>query len=76
MLFNLIQIQRGKETIMMTDSRKLVNARMKELRVSHRTKNIKYVMREADTNVKYEKPPHDGSYVGGDYPTTPARVRK
>jgi len=74
MLFNLIEIKAGKETVVMTDSRPKVNNRIKTLRASHRTKKIDYRMEEAEDNKKFQKKLHNPRIGGGDA-TTPRKVK-
>ncbi len=75
MLYHLIQIQKGKSTIVMTDSLPKVNDRKKTLSASLRGKSIRFKIESADEDAKkFKKKPHDGSYVGGDYASYPRKV--
>jgi ribosome assembly protein YihI (activator of Der GTPase) len=72
MLYNLIKTCRGKETVVMTDSRKNVNSRLKTLRKSHRGQHsgmrgpqkISFRVEESGGNVKYKKKPHNPKISG------------
>jgi hypothetical protein len=63
MLYNLVQIRRGKRTVMMTDALTKVNDRLRTLRQGHRKgiKNqpVSYVVEKAATTEKFRKKPHN-----------------
>lgn len=73
-LYDLIQVQKGKETVMMTDSLSKVSNRMRTLRTSHKGKNIVYVIRPS-TGEKYRRPAAPGGYQSGDYAINPPRIK-
>lgn len=66
MLYNLIKKYRGKTEIVMTDSKKKVDARKITLSTSQKGKQITYTIEPTDSNVKYNKKPHDPRVGGGD----------
>jgi hypothetical protein len=72
-LFDLIQKQKGKETVMMTDSLPKVNNRIRTLRTSHKGKNIEYVVRQS-TSEKYRRPAAPGGYQSGSYGISPRKI--
>lgn len=74
MLFNLIETKRGKDTVIMTDQLKVVNKRKATLIASLRGKNIQFKVVPADTNVKFSRKPHDGSWREGKS-ATPKRIK-
>lgn len=75
MLYNLIQMKNGKELVIMTDSMKKINNRIRILKVSHRkTSNVCYKVELSDINEKFKKRPHDPKVGGGDA-TTPRLVK-
>ena len=75
MLYNLIKTEKGKDSVVMTDQLPKVKNRMDTLRKSQRKKNILYkIVPTTETN-KFRQKPHDGSYVSGDYPTIPRRIK-
>jgi len=72
MLYNLVKIHRGKEIVFMTDERKLVAARKKQLENSQRggySSRIKYEIRPTDTNEKFKRKPENHCRGGGDRQT-------
>ena len=72
MMYDLIQTASGKSTVVMTDSRKNVNNRLKTLRASHRGKHtgmrgptkVSFRIQESDSNVKFKKQPHNPKMSG------------
>lgn len=80
MLFHLVRLFRGKETVMMTDTLPRVNARKKQLSSSQR-KGVRgqattYTVRPAAKDAeKYRKPSAD-MYLSGQPRVWPPRVPK
>jgi len=72
MLYNIIQTSRGKETVVMTDSLKKVNARIKTLRQSHRGQHcgmrgptkVSFRIEESESKDTYQKRPHNPKLSG------------
>ena len=72
MLYNIIRTCRGKDEVVMTDSRSKVNARLKTLRKSHRGKHtgmrgpakITFRIEESETSEKFSKKPHNPKIEG------------
>lgn len=65
MLYNLIEIRRGKQTLVMTDTLPKINRRKKQLTVSHKggmgmrgKSRVEYRVERSDAE-KFYKPPHD-----------------
>ena len=63
-MYNLIRTDRGKDTVLMTDSIKRVNARLKTLRAGSRksgrsSKNYTYRVESTEDTEKFKKKPHD-----------------
>lgn len=79
MLYDLIQIRRGKEIVVMTDEFAKVRSRMKTLRNSHRKgingEKVTYRIQETTTNEKFSRKPHDPR-IGCDDATYPPKIRK
>lgn len=78
MLYNLIQTRRGKQSIVMTDSRPRVQNRVKTLRKSLR-KGIKgdkvsFHIEPTEDTVKFQKAPHNPR-IGGCDVTFPRKVK-
>ena len=79
MLYQVVQIKGGKETVKMVDTRPVCNRRIEELRKSYRGNKghaIRFELREADSKDKFEAKPAPGGYQSGDYATYPVVVRK
>lgn len=57
MLYNLIQISQGKETIVMTDSLPKVNNRVKVLRSSKRFNTTYKIKKAEEKTEKFKQPP-------------------
>lgn len=77
MLYHLIQIRGGKETIFMTDQLPRVRNRRKQLRDSHRDRNWQFVIRPAKEDaVKYRRPPNMNFDPSGDADQRKYRARK
>lgn len=55
MLYQIIRIKSGRETVMMTDELSKVNSRLKLYRDSSRGKKTKYEVRKIETNEKYKR---------------------
>jgi len=72
MRYNIIQTSRGKETVIMTDSLKKVNARIKTLRKSHRGQHcglrgptkVSFRIEESESKDIYRKRPHTLKLAG------------
>ena len=65
-MFDLIKTYRGKQEIIMTDSRKNVMARMKKLKDSQMKMKVQYLIVPTDTSEKYKKKPENHKRGGGD----------
>jgi hypothetical protein len=77
MLYNLIQIKGGEETVFMIGELPKVRDRQKQLRQSQRGKKITYVIRPAEEgDEKYRKPPSMNFCPSGDADTRGYRDRK
>jgi hypothetical protein len=77
MLYNLIQVRGGKETLYMTNTLPKVRARMIQLRQSLRGKNLQFEIRKAEeTDEKYRKPPVMNFCPSGDAGTKKHFQRK
>ena len=79
MLYNLIQLRRGKETVMMTDTLPKVNDRMRELRSSQR-KGVKgdrvvYSVRSTDETNKFRRKSYSEAWRAGDYAIIPPVIK-
>ncbi len=72
MLYNLIQIRRGKSKVVMTDSLTKVRSRMKTLRQSQRTgikgERVKYETKPADESTEKFKEKPDTKWRRGQCP--------
>lgn len=78
MLYNLIQLRKGKEIVVMTDNLPKVNQRMKTLRSSQRRgikkQKVEYKIQLADdTQEKYKQSPHNLNLAGER--SQPKRIR-
>lgn len=78
MLHDLVQVRRGKETVMMTDELPKVNDRMKTLRACQRKgikgQRVRYFIRESVEDTKFKKAPHDITLTpSGKIPRVPKR---
>lgn len=76
MLYNLVQIRGGKETIYMTDTRIKCMARKKVLLDSQRGKNHYYIIVSTEDTEKYRKPPNMNFDPSGDAGSRKYRNRK
>lgn len=75
MLYTLIRKMNGKSDTMITDTLKRVKQREKLLKNSYRGKKVSFdIVPAEEDEEKYLKPPHDGSYVGGDR-QSPRRIK-
>lgn len=76
-LYTLVKVQKGKETVYMTDSFKNVNARKKTLETSQRGQRPNYSIREANSEeLKYQRPPSFNFDPSGDANSKNYRNRK
>lgn len=66
MLYDLVLVKSGKETVYMTDTLPKVKARKRALETSQRKDRPNYVIREAEDNVKYRRPPSFNFDPSGD----------
>jgi hypothetical protein len=61
--FDLIQIRRGKEEVVMTEALSKVNSRAATLRKSHRRgmngDKVEFVIRPSESKDKFKKKPHN-----------------
>jgi hypothetical protein len=73
-LFDLIQTQRGKESLMMTDTLPKVNDRMKTLRSSHKGDKVVYTVRPS-TGEKFRRKAYSEAWRAGGYAITPPRIK-
>ena len=77
MLYDLIQVRGGKETLYMTNSLPKVKARKAQLLQSLRGKNLFFAIRKAEEgNEKYRKPPAMNFDPSGDATTKKHIQRK
>lgn len=77
MLYDLIQVRRGKEIVMMTDTRTKVQDRMKTLRASHRKgvngEKVQYSIRPSEDE-KFKRKPHTQAWRAGGYSDGPKKA--
>jgi hypothetical protein len=65
MLYEIIKIEKGKETVMFRESKPKCHDRIKTLRNSRRKSNLRFEIRATLSNEKYSRPPIDGSWREG-----------
>jgi len=80
MLYDLVKVWRGKETVIMTGDRPKVNARRKTLLAGNKGgikgQRVSYDIRPSVDNEKFKTGPNTQKFSDGDAQPGPPRVRK